>query len=170
MRANFVNTFLIVHDSLHVNALGKFSFIGIRKVACQDIKLAVHRISVNAEIYRYRLKIKRQRRVVTNGVRKRILAHVSAAIFRSTECCERILVHAIDRCTCHTKEESIRKGRSHLNTEITFLRSMTLIDHYDDIVAQTKLTGNFLKAEDGRDNNLTDILSQHRHKLLTSRC
>ena len=170
MCADLMNTLLVVHDGLHINTLGKLCLIGIRQVACQDIKLAVHRISVHTKVNRYRLKVKRQCSMVADRIREGILAHISAAVLSCTECCKRILVQTVDRCTCHTEEECVRQGRSHLDTEVTFLRPVALIDHYDDVVTLAEFSGDLLEAEDSSDDNLPNILAKHGHELVSCRC
>ena len=46
---------------------------------------------------------------------------------------------------------------------------MALIDHHDDIVTRAELAGDLLKAEDSRDDDLPDVLSQHGHQLFAGR-
>ena len=130
----------------------------LKKALGEHIELPIHRVTVHAEINRHRLEIQRQRGMVADGIREGILAHVSAAILGRTEGGKGILVQTVDWRACQTEKESIRQCRSHLDTQITFLRPVALINHYDDIVTRAELTGNLLKAEDSRDDDLPNIL------------
>ena len=161
--AHLMDTGIVIHDRLHIHALGKLCSIGIRHVLCQYVKFAVHGITVHAEIDWHRLKVQRKCCMVTDRIREGILTHVSAAILGSTKSCKGILIQTVDRSTGQSEEECIRQSCSHLNSKITLLGSMALIDHDDNIIALTELTGNFLKTENGRNDYLADVLTKHCH-------
>ena len=158
-----MDTGIVVHDRLHIHALGKLRSICVRQIFCQHIKLAVHGITVNAEVNWHRFKVQRKCCMVTDRIREGILTHVSAAILGSTKSCKGILIQTVDRSTGQSEEECIRQSRSHLNSKITLLGSMALIDHDDNIIALTELTGNFLETENGRNDYLADVLTKHCH-------
>ena len=64
-----------------------------------------------------------------------VLGHIPTSVFISTETLESIFVFLVDRCSCQTKEEGVRQSSPHTLSEISFLCSVRLVNHHDDVVA-----------------------------------
>ena len=108
MGTYFMNALRIVHDCFHVDVLGKLGLLIFVKAVRQHIKLAVHRFLIDMQINGNRLKLQRKCGMVPDGIGERVLTHITATIFSSTECHEGILINAVNRCTRKSEEERIR--------------------------------------------------------------
>ena len=116
------------------------------------------------------LKVKWQCCTVTNRIGEGVTAHIPGTILFSTKCGKGVLVHTIDRSTCQAEEECIRKGQTHLFTEVAFLSSVCFVDHNDDVVTSIKFAADFTKLKDGSDEYFTHIATEEGKQFFLRGC
>ena len=68
MRTDFVNTLLVIDDSLHIDMLGKFSFFIFVQAVSEHVKFPVHRIFVYMQINWHRFKFKWKRGMIADRI------------------------------------------------------------------------------------------------------
>ena len=162
----------VVHDCFHVHPARKFVFFIFAKSSFigHSLKFTIQLFLIHMKLYRNRLKVKRKRSTVTNGVRKRIAAHIASAIFLGTKGCKSVFINTIDRRTGQSKEESIRQSHSHFFTQITFLGSVSFIDHDDDVITRIQLTANLTKLKNRSNKDFSHITTEEGKKFFFCGC
>ena len=98
--------------------------------------------------------MQRQDGLVTQGILKRVTAHIASFVLGGSECPKGVVLRLVDRCACQPKEESVGKGGTHTLSEVTLLGTVCLVDHHDDIVAAVDVGLGVFELEDGGDDDI----------------
>src|SRR5699024_4262856 len=101
----------------------------------QSIESEIDCFLINVNLGQTWLKVQRERRPITDGLSKGIAREVSTLILVSAEPHECVAIATVDRGAGQAEEESVRECLTHQSTVITFLRTVSLIHHGDDVVA-----------------------------------
>lgn len=90
---------------------------------------------VDLELHLRRLEVQRQRGLVSDGILKRVAAHVTLVVLVRTEGPEGIAIGTIDGRPSEAKEERVRQRLAHLAAQVPFLSSVRFVHHHDYIRA-----------------------------------